>query len=132
MEKKRILPILAIIMFFFSGCGLTTRHGLVSRAEANSLSNVFKRVNPAVVVIVTKEGGYSRTIPETPVIKGGLGSGIVISKNGLVMTAAHVVQVADEVSVHFLDGSQVMAKVVSSAAWRLSGTSLSLSKATSA
>jgi S1-C subfamily serine protease len=31
------------------------------------------------------------------------------------MTAAHVVQVADEVSVHFLDGSEVMAKVVGAA-----------------
>jgi serine protease Do len=115
MNKKRILPILAIILIFFSGCGLTTRHGLVSEAEANSLKNVFKRVNPAVVVVVTKEGGYSRTIPEAPIIRGGLGSGIVISKNGLVMTAAHVVQVADQVSVHFLDGSEVMAKVVGAA-----------------
>jgi len=91
--------------------------GLTTLSEAKSLSKVFKQVNPAVVVILTKEHGYSKLHPgETiTVTKGGLGSGVVISEDGLVMTSAHVVNVADEVSVHFLDGSKVLAKVISSA-----------------
>jgi S1-C subfamily serine protease len=84
---------------------------------AANLSKVFKKVNPAVVVILTKERGYGSLQSGQAVTfgKGGLGSGIVISKDGLVMTAAHVVQVADTVMVRFLDGSMVGAKVLGSA-----------------
>ena len=45
---------------------------------------------------------------------GGLGSGIVISKEGLIMTAAHVVESANEVSVKLLNGASYQADVVSS------------------
>lgn len=90
---------------------------LISLAGAGSLSKVFQKVNPAVVVILTTERGHSDLHSGQKVTfeKGGLGSGIVISKDGLVMTAAHVVQVADAVVVKFLDGSMVGAKVVGSA-----------------
>ena len=66
------------------------------------------------MIIITQQGLFSSVIPQAPLIKGGLGSGIVISKKGLIMTAAHVVQDADEVVVHFLDGTKVSAKVVNS------------------
>jgi len=90
---------------------------LMAPAAAGSLSKVFKKVNPAVVVILTTERDYSSLQPgqEVTFRKGGLGSGVVVSKDGLVMTAAHVVQVADAVVVKFLDGSMVGAKVVGSA-----------------
>jgi len=89
---------------------------LISPAGAGSLSKVFKKVNPAVVVILTTERGYSSLQPDQmqSFNKGGLASGIVISKDGLIMTAAHVVQVADAVVVRFLDGTMVGAKVVGS------------------
>ena len=115
MLQKRILPILVFLFLILTGCGLTTRHGLVSEVEARSLKDVFQRVNPAVVVIVTKEGAFSGAMPDSPLPRGSLGSGVVVSKDGLVMTAAHVVEVADEVSVHFLDGGNVTAKVVNAA-----------------
>jgi len=91
--------------------------GFSSFVGASSLSKVFKRVNPAVVVILTKEHGYSSLKPgETvSVTKGGLGSGIVISEDGLVMTSAHVVQMADSVVVRFLDGTMVEAKIIGAA-----------------
>jgi len=43
-----------------------------------------------------------------------LGSGVLISKDGDVLTAAHLVQVADVVGVEFADGTTVGAKVVTS------------------
>ena len=91
--------------------------GFSSFVGASSLSKVFKRVNPAVVVILTKEHGYSSLKPgETvSVTKGGLGSGIVISEDGLVMTSAHVVQMADSVVVRFFDGTMVEAKIIGAA-----------------
>jgi len=96
---------------------LLTMSVVTSPAGASSLSKVFQKVNPAVVVILTTERGHSSLYHgrEVNFNKGGLGSGVVVSKEGLVMTAAHVVQVADAVVVKFLDGSMVGAKVVGSA-----------------
>ena len=105
MRVKLFLSFLLLNFFF-----------LISLAGAGSLSKVFIKVNPAVVVILTTERGYSSLQPNQmqSFNKGGLASGIVISKDGLIMTAAHVVQVADAVVVRFLDGSMVGAKVVGS------------------
>ena len=115
MSKKAVFFLLFCSLLVFNLCGVTMRHGIIAEAEAGSLKDVFKKVNPAVVVIVTKEGGYTRSISNFPIIGSRLGSGIVVSGDGLVMTAAHVVNVADEVSVYFLNGSRVLARVVSSA-----------------
>ena len=99
------------LLFWFLVASLISFSSVVG---ASSLSKVFKKVNPAVVVILTKERGYSSLNPgETVTItKGGLGSGIVISEDGLVMTSAHVVQVADSVTVRFLDGTTAEAKII--------------------
>jgi S1-C subfamily serine protease len=106
MRSKLFLPFLIFSLVVLN-----------SPTKAANLSKVFKKVNPAVVVILTKERGY-RSLQSGQAVtfgKGGLGSGIVISNDGLVMTAAHVVQVADTVMVRFLDGSMVGAKVIGSA-----------------
>lgn len=106
MRVKSFLLVLLVNVFVFN-----------SLANAGSLSKVFKKVNPAVVVILTTERGYAGLEPgqQATFNKGGLGSGIVVSKEGLIMTAAHVVQVADAVVVKFVDGNMVGAKVVGSA-----------------
>ncbi|HWC72383.1 MAG TPA: trypsin-like peptidase domain-containing protein, partial [Gemmatimonadales bacterium] len=44
----------------------------------------------------------------------GLGSGVLISAEGKIMTAAHVVQTADKVGVQFVDGKIYPAHVVAS------------------
>jgi S1-C subfamily serine protease len=44
----------------------------------------------------------------------GLGSGVLISDDGKVLTAAHVVQTADAALVEFPDGQEIMARVISS------------------
>lgn len=81
-------------------------------AGAQNLGEVFRRVNPSVVVIRAKgtdveaSDGLARFV-ET-------GSGVLVSADGKVMTAAHVVHSMDEVSVEFLGGETVRARVVSS------------------
>jgi serine protease Do len=84
---------------------------LVPHAEAETVGELFRRVAPSVVVIRAKgrdveTGGQSR-FTET-------GSGVLISADGKVMTAAHVVHSMDEISVEFLGGETVGARVVSS------------------
>lgn len=82
--------------------------------HASNLSKVFKKVDPAVVVITTRE---SFKIASEKGLKkvdsGGLGSGVIISKDGLIMTAAHVITSADEVTVTLGDGREFIAKVIS-------------------
>ena len=81
-------------------------------AEAATLRQVFEAVNQAVVVV--------RTESSAPAPKGGwtsdegLGSGVLVSADGKVMTAAHVVQTADRIEVLFSDGQRSPARVVSS------------------
>jgi len=85
---------------------------LFEAAEAKSLSALFQRVDPSVVVIYTKETGYSETRRGENVVKMGLGSGVVVSKDGLIMTAGHVVKMAEEVNVVFRDNRLETAEVL--------------------
>jgi serine protease Do len=86
-----------------------------SVVNAKTLPQLFKQVNPSVVVVQTKEHGYSKHENSKLALKEGIGSGVVISKDGLILTAAHVVQVADVVNVKFLDGGTFSATVIGSA-----------------
>lgn len=81
---------------------------------ARDLSDIYEKVNPAVVVIfssskdITSDDGKTRRVNST-----GLGSGFMISHKRLI-TAHHVVTVAEKVNIKFLDGEVIPAKVVSS------------------
>lgn len=88
--------------------------GLWMPAEAQTLGQVFKRVSPSVVVVRTRErevagGGQRQTVNVA-----GVGSGVLVSGDGKVMTAAHLVHAADEIAVEFLDGEIVEAWVIAS------------------
>ncbi len=83
----------------------------VMPVQAQTPGEVFRKVAPSVVVIRAKgrdigTGGQSR-FAET-------GSGVLITPDGKVMTAAHVVHSMDEISVEFLGGETVKAQVVAS------------------
>ena len=81
---------------------------------AQTLAEVFKRVNPAVVEIHTKETGLPPVPMGQPVSVAGLGSGVLISPDGKILTAAHVVQTADQIEIEFLTGEKLGARVLSS------------------
>lgn len=87
---------------------------IASPAEAETLRAVFKQVDASVVVVKTTHQqvvtGPKKQLTSLP----GLGSGVVISADGKVMTAAHVVQTADEVKVEFQSGEVIPAHVVTS------------------
>jgi S1-C subfamily serine protease len=81
---------------------------------AESLRKVFKQVDASVVVVQTNRyqvvTGPKMQLTTLP----GLGSGVIISADGKIMTAAHVVQTADEIKVQFQDGETVTATVLTS------------------
>jgi len=47
-----------------------------------------------------------------PIIRKGAGSGVIISKDGYILTNNHVVDFADEVSVKLFDGKDYKAKII--------------------
>jgi S1-C subfamily serine protease len=81
-------------------------------AQTNTVSNLFKQVRSSVVVIKIKQ--QSPTQDFRMVTHGGLGSGVVISKDGRILTAAHVVQTAFDVEVVFENGMTVPAEIIGS------------------
>jgi serine protease Do len=85
--------------------------GLTSGVEAQTPGEVFRKVAPSVVVIRAK-GQEIAASGQTRF--GETGSGVLISSDGKVMTAAHVVHTMDEISVEFLGGETVKARVIAS------------------
>jgi len=71
------------------------------------VGEVFRRVNPSVVIIRARWKEVSGRVSE-------VGSGFLVSADGKIITAAHVVQTADEITAEFLGGETIPAKVVAS------------------
>lgn len=83
---------------------------LAPAARAQKLDDLFDRVKASVVVVRSKgrdvsAGGVTR-FNET-------GSGVLISDSGRVMTAAHVVNGMDEITVEGIAGEVVRATIIS-------------------
>jgi len=85
--------------------------------NAEQLRDTFRRVKGSIVVVWTTE----KTVAPYP-LQGilslpGLASGVLISDDGKVLTAAHAVQAVDRLAVEFADGQRVTAHVVSTAVY---------------
>lgn len=78
---------------------------------AQTVGDTFRKVSAAVVVI----RATGRDISGSGEVRfSEIGSGVLISQDGNVMTAAHVVHAMDEIRVEFMGGETVTARVVSS------------------
>ncbi len=82
--------------------------------SAEELPQVLKRVGPAVVVVRTTARTVLRGSKGGQVSMEGIGSGVLVSTDGKVVTAAHVVQTADTVLVEFADQDAIAADIVAS------------------
>ena len=103
MKKIVSLSLLILITAFFA-----------SEVSAQQLRDVARQVDTSVVVIKTVEKNLLATPQSMFVSSPGSGSGVLISSDGQVLTAAHVVQAADKIEVEFVDGQLVPAKVTAS------------------
>jgi S1-C subfamily serine protease len=100
---------IALVLF-----GLLATGQAFAASQSESLSQVFKRVGPAVVVIHTSGRTVGRETGGKVVSVQGSGSGVLVSGDGKVVTAAHVVHAADAVAVEFPGGLVVRARVIAS------------------
>src|SRR5881628_3304925 len=81
------------------------------QAGAQAIQQVFQRVAPSVVAI-RAQGRDVISGSQTRIIEKG--SGVLISEDGQVLTAAYVVHGMDEITVEFPGGVKVSARVVTS------------------
>src|SRR3989449_3697021 len=85
-----------------------------SLGEGEPLQDVYLRVSTSVVVIRSR--GQEVTADGTVRFKE-VGSGVLISQDGKVATAAHVVQTMEDITVEFLGEEPVAARVIASEQW---------------
>jgi len=96
----------------------------VARQLGNAFADAVERVMPAVVVVRTEStamhavrdmflGGYVG-IPER---LAGQGSGVIISREGHVLTSHHVIRGAQEIEVVLHDGTKHPARLVGRDPW---------------
>jgi S1-C subfamily serine protease len=85
-----------------------------SSGEGQSLNEVYRRISTSVVVI--RAQGHEVTAEGTVRFKE-IGSGVMISPDGKVATAAHVVHTMENITVEFLGEEPVSARVIASEQW---------------
>lgn len=112
-SQRLSLATAALLVFACSTPG-SNRVWSSPRQAGDSLEDVFARVQSSVVTIKTVTPTGLVDERGTEVSLDGIGSGVLISADGKIMTAAHVVQTADEVTVEFMDGTTRSARVVGS------------------
>ncbi len=82
-----------------------------SSVEGETLHEAYRRVSTSVVVIRAR--GHEVTADGTITFKE-IGSGVLISADGKIATAAHVVQTLEDITVEFLGEEPLSARVISS------------------
>ncbi|HVN23023.1 MAG TPA: trypsin-like peptidase domain-containing protein [Syntrophorhabdales bacterium] len=79
------------------------------------MAEVFGRVDGSVAVIVTAHKISSGSTGIQQTMGFGVGSGVLVSESGHVITSAHLVNTADEIQVKLSGSEAVNARVVASA-----------------
>ncbi|UCE31914.1 MAG: trypsin-like peptidase domain-containing protein [Burkholderiales bacterium] len=83
-------------------------------AAAGGITELVASVRDTAVKVHVRELVFVGTDSIQRQVEARQGSGVLIAPDGLVLTAAHVVQTADEVFVEFNDGIKVAARVFAS------------------
>lgn len=107
--RNRILPFLLPLSLILADCE-TTQAARGDRDEAGSVGAGFQRLLDAVVRIdvreVTYRGGSKQNI-------SGVGSGVIISEEGHILTNAHVVSIfAEEIRITLSNLERVSAELI--------------------
>jgi len=97
-----------LMLFIFVLCC----SGISTRVDAQEISATYRKVNPSVVFVRVQQKTPSSDPQKGLVSLPSFGSGVLISAEGRILTAAHVVQAADQICVEFLDGQLIPAHVV--------------------
>lgn len=100
----------------------------ILEAISNAFADVAETVNPSVVTISTKtvvknrgfdqffgddffKRFFNMPAPQGEFVQQGLGSGIIVRADGVILTNDHVVEGADDIFVSLMDGRELEASV---------------------
>jgi len=131
--RQQVLRLIGVtaLMVGFSGASLAQLPDKVGDTPVPSLAPIVKKASPAVVNIATR--GTVRTRSRNPLLEDpffrryfdapefaprerqfqSAGSGVIVdARNGYIITNAHVIENADEITVTLLDDSQLKAEIV--------------------
>lgn len=127
------------LMLTLLAMALVVAQAVTALAKPESLAPLAEQISPSVVNITTSTMVEGRTGPRGIVPEGSpfedffrefqdrnnndgdtpsprrssaLGSGFVISEDGFVVTNNHVIEGADEITVEFFSGQELVAKVI--------------------
>ena len=100
MSSKYRVPFIALILLL--GC---------TYGSAQQLGEMYRRVKTSVVIVHSGRDDQSDASPGRT-DDSGLGSGVLISKDGKILTAAHVVEGGQPISIEFATGQRAKAEVV--------------------
>ena len=75
-------------------------------------SKTWEKASPSVVSVLPKWPGYQKPGFGAPAGTAPEGSGVIISKNGIVVTASHVISRATEVVVRDINGELYNAEII--------------------
>ena len=88
---------------------------LASMTPAPAFSETaYAAVRPSLVLIETKGGRVANAAPGSSPEPDGLGSGVIVSDAGDILTSLHVVENSASIEVTFADGTKSPAQVVAS------------------
>ncbi len=79
-------------------------------APAVDVTAAVERVLPAVVSVTTRH--IHREPAQAPVLRRGLGSGVIVDRRGYVVTNHHVIEDAEQIKVTLPDGRVFAARLV--------------------
>lgn len=130
------LALVSVLILALTGCRTVVVQAPPSETQPvvrTSYADVLSNVTPTVVSVRTRhkltekevellnkeaaakhsENVKERSLPkDLPHELEGLGSGVVISRNGYILTSAHVIEGADEIRVTTGSGEELKAKVI--------------------
>jgi Do/DeqQ family serine protease len=128
-QASRLIAVTALI---FSGISAAQLPEKLGDTPVPSLAPIVKKASPAVVNIATR-GTLREQRPRNPLLEDpffrrffdapdvaprerqfqSAGSGVIVdAKNGYIITNAHVIENADEITVTLLDDRQIKAQIV--------------------
>jgi|TARA_B110000495_G_scaffold115188_1_gene99788 serine protease Do len=118
MPKSNILLIYSILLLSAASLYAIQNTQSTDIDAAKSISRVFEKVaetiSPSLVTIQSKQEVLVRrrngVRPRD--INLGLGSGLIISDNGYIVTNAHVIEQADEIAVSLSNGETINAEII--------------------
>jgi serine protease Do len=84
----------------------------ISITFGQTLTELYRKVSPSVVQIIVKTETTKGTgDPYDRIVSGGMGTGVLMNKEGDIITAAHVISNASEIEIVYKNGETSSASI---------------------